>query len=635
MRFSFRNWLPALVLLLGMAIYLHGFVQSLPYQLEPDEPKIWIRVNALATTGKFIHVYPPLRLIELALEHRLLYLVTPPDSLAQPIYYVTGRYFSALYGMLMLALAYQAGRHLHSRAAGLATMLFLIAQPDAVHMGKLAKVDIFAWMFGMAALLLAFRVVEKERRWLIIPALLAGLAATASKYTMLPVLIVPGLVLLLFVPKTPLSRVIVVGAALLTVVGGIWLVLNPPGLLAKFFMSFHARQLYENETLRFVSLRQAWPELLEQLGPLNFWGILVAFPLAAVVWRASRPVRLQWMLLVSLLVMMAATFLALGFFRTNRAQDRYVVVLGFALLWGVTLAMLSRRWAAIALLVALVLVAPWLQHDWRYGTNLRKPDTRAITATWFIANVPEGVHIAVEYDRVEFDRGYGGFPSEKIFFVETITSVHEDSLENFARRGIEYLIADFRNINRGGYFDADTDNEAFLSQVETILDLDNPHSKGWRGPSRYVFRVPPIQQVPMHVFLGDAIIFKGYDLASDTVASGGTLDLVLYWAALREMDANYTVFAHLVDADGQLAAQLDGLPGDALHRTYDWWPGYFDWDEWPISIPTDVAPGVYTLHVGMYDADTVVRLPARDADGTPLGDSILLGEVVVTDGTDN
>ncbi len=38
-----------MVLLLGMAILLHGFVKVLPYHLDPDEPIIRIRANALAT----------------------------------------------------------------------------------------------------------------------------------------------------------------------------------------------------------------------------------------------------------------------------------------------------------------------------------------------------------------------------------------------------------------------------------------------------------------------------------------------------------------------------------------------------------------------------------------------------------
>jgi hypothetical protein len=625
-----RRWLLVAVLLGAMAVYLHGFLQTLPYQLEPDEPNIWLWANALVTRGEFTSWYPPLRLIEISLEHRLLYLITPPGQLAQPVYYVTGRLFSVLYGLLLLSLTYQAGRRLHSPAAGIAAMLFLIAQPDAARLAKLMKVETFAWMFGMAALLLTFLAIRKGPRWLIWPALLAGLAAAASKYTMGAVLIVPGLALIFVLPRNNRIRALAALAAAAVVVAGVLIVLHPPPPIESFFLRFHVKQLYNRGgVFQFDSLIPAWPQMVEQVGLVNLVGLAIGLPLAMLVWPRERISRQRWSMIAFTLVMMVTTYLALGMFRTNRPQDRYAIVLGFALLWGVTLAALLKQRAGLAVIAALVLLGPWIARDWREGTRLRLPDTRAMTAEWFIANAPEGTKIAAEKDYVEFERAYGGFPSEKIFFVQEIDSVYDQSLEEFARQGIEYLIADYRNIYRGGFYEPGRDNSAFLSQVETVLDLDEPWNHGWQGPSRFVFRIPPIQQHPRHVFLGDAIIFKGFDLGADTVSPGDTLDLTLYWAALRETDANYIVFAHLEDGEGTLVAQLDGPPGDALHRTYDWWPGYFDWDEWPLAIPAETPPGSYTLLIGMYDADTLQRLPAVNEDGTPLGDHIVLGEISV------
>jgi hypothetical protein len=621
-------FLVALLLLLGAAIYSRGFVGVLPYQLHSDEPRIYQFGVYLYDTGTFMNRYPPLRVAELALEFWMLDLVTPGGA-SQMMRFLVARYFSILYGVLTLAVAYRAARALHSPAAGLAAMIFLIAQPDAYRFAKVFKVDNLAWLAGMLALCLSLITARKPRWWAISLAVVAGIAAVLGKYTMVPILIPAGVVLLLYVPRTPRARLLLIGLVAGVVAVGTWVLFHPP----TFFMNFHARQLYTRESvITFVSLKRAWPHLLDQLGRVNFWGVIVALPFAVLVWPRSRFDRTQGVMVVTLVVMVVATYLMNGLFETNRVQERYVIVLGFALLWGLTVALLAHDRRLVALILALILLAPWLQKAWHYGSNQRRPDTRALTADWFIEQVPEGVHIAVEYDRVEFDPGYGGYPGEKIFFVETITSVHEDSLANFARRGVEYLVADERNIHRRGFYDDSSDNAAFLSQTEVALSLDDPYNNGMVGPRRIIFRVPPIQQVPMHVFLGDAIIFKGYDLAAEVVTPGESLDLVLYWAALRETGANYTVFAHLLDADGALVSQFDGLPGDSLHRTYDWWPGYFDWDEWPVPVPEDLAPGTYTLRVGMYDADTVERLPAVDADGTSLGDSILLGPITVVEG---
>lgn len=621
-------YIPCAILLLGMALYLHGFIQTLPYQLGPDEPQIHRLALHLLTTGRLLNSYPPLRIAELTLEYRLLDLVTPGD-VAQPIYFVFGRYFSTLYGVLLLAFSYRAGRSLHSPAAGWAVALFLLAQPDTVQMAKLNKVDVFAWLFGMITCLLSFVAIFRHKPQLIWLAMLVGLASVSGKYTMLPILILPGLSLIFLVPRKPAAKAALAILAVIIIAISAWLFFKPPATLLNYFPA-HLKVLYERDQLiAFVSLQSAWSALMEQIGIINFWGVIFILPFAILVYPRERLVNKQWVVVGLLILVMVGTYLMMGLFEKNRAQDRYLIVLIFSLLWGLTLAMLTRRLPAATLVIAGVLLTPWLVTGWKYGDEIRLPDTRALTAEWFIENAPEGTHIAAEKDFVEFDRSYGGFPSEKIFFLEELDSVYDRSLESFARSGIDYLIADYRNVYRGGFFDPTRDNTEFLSEVETVLDLDVPWDRGWQGPARYVFRVPPIQQNPMHIFLGDSVIFKGYDLGSNAVAPGETLELTLYWEALREMDANYIVFAHLNDAEGNLVAQLDGPPGDAEHRTYDWWPGYFDWDEWPVTVPAEVESGTYTLVVGMYDADTVVRLPAVDVDGTPLGDSIILTEIVV------
>ncbi len=625
--------LPLAALLLGMVLYLHGFVQTLPYQLEPDEPNLWLFAESFLNTNQLFareFAYPPLGVIGLALQHRLIYWITPDGRLEMEVFYVFGRVFSTLRGVLLLAVVYQVGRQLHSRAAGVAAMLFLAAQPDAIGMAKVLKVDNLAWLWGMVSLAFAYGAVFTKRNSWLVYSVIAGVLATAAKYTMLPVLVVPGLVITLYMPRSWAVRGLLIAALILSLGLGVSIVVNPPPLLTDFLMRFHARQLYDRgQIFQFVSLARSWPQLLLQFGVMNFWLFVLGFPVAVLIWPRAQLNRQQWFLIGVTLAMMVVTFILLGLFQTNRVQDRYLIVLGFALLWGLLVALWVQKRASLGALVALLLTASWVVQGWQLGTNLRRPDTRALTADWFIANVPQGTHIAMEKDFVEFDRGYGGFPSDKVFFVEEIDSVYDRPLDEFARRGVEYLVADFRNIYRGGFFEPGRDNTEFLSQVETVLDLSRPWDRGWQGPERYVFRIPPIQSTPMHIFLGDAIIFKGYDLDSNTVLSGETLDLVLYWACLRETDADYTVFVHLNSEDGALVAQLDGPPGDALHRTYSWWPGYFDWDEWPVPIPADTSPGRYTLTLGMYDANTLARLPATDANGVALGDEIVLTPITV------
>jgi hypothetical protein len=89
------------------------------------------------------------------------------------------------------------------------------------------------------------------------------------------------------------------------------------------------------------------------------------------------------------------------------------------------------------------------------------------------------------------------------------------------------------------------------------------------------------------------------------------------------------VFVHLVEVEGQLAAQRDSEPVGGSRPTSTWAVGEPIKDRVGLLLPADVPPGLYELVVGMYDPATLERLPVRDADGNVAGDSILLGPVEV------
>ncbi len=132
----------------------------------------------------------------------MLRTITPSGQFAPQLYYLFGRYFSTLYGMILLAVTYQAGRRLHSQAAGFSAMIFLIAVRDTITFSKLLKTDMLAWTLAMVAILLAIRAMTRQKRSLLAAAFGIGLLATAAKYIMLPVLLIPGLVALIVLPRT-------------------------------------------------------------------------------------------------------------------------------------------------------------------------------------------------------------------------------------------------------------------------------------------------------------------------------------------------------------------------------------------------------------------------------------------------
>lgn len=93
-------------------------------------------------------------------------------------------------------------------------------------------------------------------------------------------------------------------------------------------------------------------------------------------------------------------------------------------------------------------------------------------------------------------------------------------------------------------------------------------------------------------------------------AAGGQLAVDLTWMARARPNADYTVFVHLVDPTGKIAAQDDRQPVDRGYPTGIWDAGERVIDRHPLTAP---APGLYTVRVGLYDANTLKRLPRMDA----------------------
>jgi len=144
------------------------------------------------------------------------------------------------------------------------------------------------------------------------------------------------------------------------------------------------------------------------------------------------------------------------------------------------------------------------------------------------------------------------------------------------------------------------------------------------------FTVPTDIQHPLRANLADKVAFLGYDLDKVTVKPGGTLHLTLYWQALAEMETSYTVFVHLLDAQSRTWGQRDNLPAKGTHPTASWLPGEVVIDEYEIVVDAGTPAGEHQIEVGMYDLETMQRLPAFDEQGNPLSsDRILLSKVKV------
>jgi len=116
---------------------------------------------------------------------------------------------------------------------------------------------------------------------------------------------------------------------------------------------------------------------------------------------------------------------------------------------------------------------------------------------------------------------------------------------------------------------------------------------------------------PLDVQLGDHIHLVGYTLRSPEHSTEPPLVVTLFWQSDGRVQRDHHVFVHLLDEEGTMVAQHDGVPAGGQRPTWDW--RYREVIDDPHDIPVDgLRPDeTYALYVGMYDFKTKARLPAR------------------------
>ena len=96
---------------------------------------------------------------------------------------------------------------------------------------------------------------------------------------------------------------------------------------------------------------------------------------------------------------------------------------------------------------------------------------------------------------------------------------------------------------------------------------------------------------------------------------GQPFEVITGWTTAAPLDANYTIFAHLVDAAGQIVAQQDQQPLEGRFPTTVWTPGEVVSDTIRIVAPAEASGKEVCLRLGMYDLRSLERLVRSDAEG--------------------
>lgn len=138
--------------------------------------------------------------------------------------------------------------------------------------------------------------------------------------------------------------------------------------------------------------------------------------------------------------------------------------------------------------------------------------------------------------------------------------------------------------------------------------------------------------LPLNTRTDAGLEAAAFQLSKPTYQAGETLNLTLYWRALRFLDENYRVQVALVDpADGEAVIATD-IRSPSLYPTRRWLPSRFVADRYALHLPADLPAGDYALRVEAFScADSCTRetrLAFFGENGTPLGRSLLLPALI-------
>ena len=138
----------------------------------------------------------------------------------------------------------------------------------------------------------------------------------------------------------------------------------------------------------------------------------------------------------------------------------------------------------------------------------------------------------------------------------------------------------------------------------------------------------PILQQKIDARFEQGITLIGYNWSMENTAVNNTIAVELIWQASGPLPHSYTVFAHLLDKNGQLIAQDDSLPRDGAYPTAFWADGDLIVDTHHLTLPSDAPPGATSLRVGLYRLEDFSRLPRLF--GSETNDSVEFAGPVVT-----
>lgn len=134
---------------------------------------------------------------------------------------------------------------------------------------------------------------------------------------------------------------------------------------------------------------------------------------------------------------------------------------------------------------------------------------------------------------------------------------------------------------------------------------------------------------PSALRFGESIRLLGHQLGRRRAQPGEEISVTLCWEALASMEEDVAYFVHFLGPEESIVGARTTHPGLGRFPTSRWSPGdrFCDVLDVPVE-PRTPAPAVYDVEIGWHKLGESERLPAYDADGSPL-EWVLLDRIKV------
>ena len=530
---------------------------------------------------------------------------------------LAARYFSVLTGTLLVATSCSLGRRLFPRPAGVTTAAVAAVSAFGIYYSQEVRMyALAAFLCALATLLVLRHQAQPQQSRRLWAWLLALTLALFTHYYC--ALVWLAHLILLAAKRSTRSR--------------LWLGALPGLALAAWVLAQRAF-LGERAGLRWqawdgAGSRAIWldaPRALlagATLPPAQAWA---GYALAALAmwgaWRATRTAQ-RWLALCVLLPLLGAWLLApvMPFFNV-----RFLIV-ALPMLWVLLAAgvQAAPRVLRPLLLAAVLLVNLTALFHYHFNPAFSKGGYGRLLDTVRVqAQAGDGLLLAHSAQSALYEY-YGpvALPLYKLAWDFPWTDARSAALLDAAANAHTRLwllsFGDAQAYDPQRSFQQGLSQRAFLAWhgdfTDATLDL---FVRGDTQPNR----------ARAASFAGQ-LALEAFGLSAEELPAGSSLQVATRWHALAAPAANYTLFTHLLGADGSLVAQVDGQPQGGLQPTGSWPVGAQFTERVALQLPRTAQPGSYTVQVGWYRLDTLARLTVDGSSG--LQNSVELGSLVVT-----